>query len=195
MKTFAHYLTESQKTFKFKIKVAEELSDETLDKIERGLQMYKLVDISKPKRLPIQQNPVNFETLGAVEVNVMEVETAYPATIEQVKTVIETCGGIPAKHIFVHTEAQEQDIVRITADKDGKPLLMQDYEKSDEKVQELYGDENIKITLKALEDGKRKYEFEVNNKEKFASTNQIPQGVLSPVGSKQNKIPDPMKRK
>jgi hypothetical protein len=72
---------------------------------------------------------------------------------------------------------------------------MQDYEKSDEKVQELYGDENIKITLKALEDGKRKYEFEVNNKEKFASTNQIPQGVLSPVGSKQNKIPDPMKRK
>jgi copper(I)-binding protein len=195
MKTFSQYLTESKKTFKFKVKVAADLSDEQVSAIERGLQMFKLLDISKPKRLPIQENPVNFETLGPVEVSLMEVETAYPATIDQIKQVVHTAGKVAASHVFVNTESQEIDVVRISTDKDGKPLLLQDYEDSDEKVQELYGDENVKITLKSLENGKKKYEFELPNKETAKSSNDLPQGVLSPVGSKQNKIPDPMKRK
>lgn len=194
MKSLNEYLTESKKTYKFKVKVAKELSNEELNYVERGLQAYKLLDMSKPKRLPIQENPINFETLGPVEVHIFEVTTEYPCTPDQVKQLVSQCGKVPASHVFVNTEAQEQDAVRINFDKDGKPILLQDYEPSDPKVKELYGDENIKITLKNLEDGKQKYEFAVVNKEKASSTNDLPQGTKSPVGSVPAKFPDHVKR-
>lgn len=196
-KSLQHYLTESTKTFKFKVKIAtDEISEHQLSAVEQQLAAYKLVNISKPKRLPIQANPASFENLGAVTVHSMDVEVAYPATDVQIKEAIRLGCGCAGGHIFVGSEAQEQDTVRVDYDKkDGKAVLTQDYEKSDPKVKELYGDENIKIILKDFDSKKRKYEFEVINKEQVKSTNDLPQGMASPVGSKQNKLPDPMKRK
>lgn len=196
-KSLQHYLTESTKTFKFKVKIAtDDMSEHQLSAIEQRLAAYKLVNISKPKRLPIQANPASFENLGAVTVHSMDVEIAYPATDAQVKEAIRLGCGCAGSHIYVGSEAQEQDTVRVDYDKkDGKAVLTQDYEKTDPKVKELYGDENIKIILKDFDSKKRKYEFEVINKEQIKTTNDLPQGTASPVGSKQNKIPDPMKRK
>lgn len=195
MKSLTHYLTESSRTYKFKIKIAaDKLDDEQLNAIEQQLQAYKLVNISKPKRLPIQESPAGFEHLGAVTVQAMEAELSYPATDVQVKEAVRLGCRCPGNQIYVGSEVQEQDTLRLDLDeKDGKPILTQDYEKSDAKVKELYGDENIKIILKDFEGKKRQYEFEVVNKDSAKSTNDLPQGSLSPVGSKQNKIPDPYK--
>jgi hypothetical protein len=197
MKSLTHYLTESARTYSFKIKIAvDSLTDEQIDAIEQQLQAYKLVNISKPKRLPIQQNPLGFEHLGAVTVQAMEAELAYPATDVQVKEAVRLGCKCAGNHIYVGSEAQEQDTVRLDLDeKDGKPILMQDYDKSDPKVKELYGDENIKIILKDFDSKKRKYEFEVVNNTEAKSTNDLPQGKMSPVGSTQNKIPDPYKNR
>ena len=197
MKSLSHYITESVRTYRFKIKIAaDKLEDAQLDGIEQQLQAYKLVNITNPKRLPIQDNPAGFEALGAVTVHSMDAELAYPATDVQVKEAVRLGCKCAGNHIYVGSEAQEQDTVRLDMDeKDGKPILMQDYEKADPKAKELYGDENIKIILKDFDSKKRKYEFEVINRETAKSTNDLPQGELSPVGSKQNKIPDPYKNR
>ena len=196
-KSLQHYLTESTKTFKFKVKIAtDNISEHQLSAVEQQLAAYKLMNISKPKRLPIQSNPINFENLGAITVQSMDVELAYPATDVQVKEAVRLGAGCAGNHIYVGSEGQEQDTVRVDYDKkDGKAVLTQDYKKSDGSVKELYGDENIKILLKDFDSKKRKYEFEVINKDQVKTTNDLPQGNASPVGSKQNKLPDPMKRK
>ena len=196
-KSLQHYLTESTKTFKFKVKIAtDSLSEEQIATIETQLAAYKMMNMSTPKRLPIQDNPSSFENLGAVTVFCMDVELAYPATDVQVKEAVRLGSGCAGNHIYVGSEGQEQDTVRVDYDKkDGKAVLTQDYEKSDGSVKELYGDENIKIVLKDLAGKKRKYEFEVLNKDQVKTTNDLPQGTKSPIGSTQNKLPDPMKRK
>ena len=53
MKSFNEYLTESKKTYKFKIKAAGELPEGFEDKMERALNKYEVVKFSKGSTTPI----------------------------------------------------------------------------------------------------------------------------------------------
>ena len=64
MKSFRSYLVESEQTYKFRIKLANELSAETMDALETALEKYEVASISKPKKTPIQEHPMDFQTLN-----------------------------------------------------------------------------------------------------------------------------------
>lgn len=197
MKNYKQYLVESEKTYKFKIKVADDVTDEQVDDIEKCLQAFDVVSVSKPKRLPIQDNPAGFDGLGAVPVYILDVELKYPTTDEQLKVLVVRASKLPATHVLVTTEMQDEqeklNVLNITADEDGKPILTQDYPAADPKVKELYGDSAVKISLKDVDDKKLKYQYAKANKEKAQTTNDLKQGTSSPVGTTKNKIPDVMK--
>ena len=57
--------------------------------------------------------------------------------------------------------------------------------------QDLVAGARASSLLKELET--RKYEFAEKSKEKGKTLNDEPQGTTSPVGTKQNKIPSPVK--
>ena len=63
MKSFRSYLVESEQTYKFRIKMAEKCDDEKMDALETALQKYDMKSISKPKKTPIQEHPMDFQTL------------------------------------------------------------------------------------------------------------------------------------
>ena len=49
MKSFTTYLTESARTYDFRIRIACEMTDDVVNKIKSVLEAYKVESISKPK--------------------------------------------------------------------------------------------------------------------------------------------------
>ena len=65
MKSFKSYLVESEQTYKFRIKMAEKLRvTKRMDALEAALEKYDMKSISKPKKTPIQEHPMDFQTLA-----------------------------------------------------------------------------------------------------------------------------------
>ena len=78
MKSLKSYLVESEQKYKFRIKMAEKLDDEIMNQLETILEKYEVASISKPKKTPIQEHPMDFQTLNNAEVFIMDAELNYP---------------------------------------------------------------------------------------------------------------------
>lgn len=185
MKSFVEFLIESSKTYQFRVKVAGELTDEHIDRIENHMERFGLDSISKPKKTPIQKQPSGFgESVTNSEVNILEISTSYPATPQQIAAIMQEVTKFPESHVVVVNKDDPEEIAREVAADDKneeyKPLLANDYE--DEKTDAAFGDEYNSNFLKELET--RKYEFEAENKEKAKTTNDLPAGTASPIAGK-----------
>ena len=60
MKSFEQYLTESKKTYNFKIRVAGVVPEGFVDTMESALQKYDVINISAGKTTPIQETQIEF---------------------------------------------------------------------------------------------------------------------------------------
>lgn len=163
MKSFRSYLVESEQTYKFRIKMAEKCDDETMDALETALQKYDMKSISKPKKTPIQEHPMDFQTLQNAEVFIMDTELNYPVTAYQLYEYITQTVGIPASHLVIIDKDHPEEIAREEAVKDMDEEYvskLDDSEYSDaEKTnpEDSFGDKYNENMLKSLET--RKYEF------------------------------------
>ena len=159
MKSFRSYLVESEQTYKFRIKMAEKCDDETMDALETALQKYDMKSMSKPKKTPIQEHPMDFQTLQNAEVFIMDTELQYPVTAHQLYEYISQVVGVPASHLVVINQDNPEEIAREEALKEEgetyEPLLGSDYK--EQKQDSTFGDEYNENMLKSLET--RKYEF------------------------------------
>jgi len=159
MKSFRSYLVESEQTYKFRIKLACECSDETMDSLETALQKYDMKSMSKPKKTPIQEHPMDFQTLQNAEVFIMDTELQYPVTAHQLYEYISQVVGVPASHLVVINQDNPEEIAREEALKEEgeeyEALLGSDYK--EEKQDPTFGDAYNENMLKSLET--RKYEF------------------------------------
>jgi hypothetical protein len=157
MKSLKSYLVESEQTYKFRIKLANMLNDEMMDSLETALEKYEVASMSKPKKTPIQEHPMDFQTLQNAEVFIMDAELKYPVTAHQLYTYISEVVGVPASHLVVINSDHPEEIAREEAIKEEEyeALLGSDYK--DEKRDTTYGDEYNENMLKQLET--RKYEF------------------------------------
>lgn len=203
MKSFKAYLTESHKTYDFRIRMACEMTSEIEAKVKQALEQYKVESISKPKRLPIHESPL-FPNMGPVEINIFDVSICYPANDALVRNAIAECGCCPAANIRVTpTDSPFEAILdgKEMSNPDGKTVLSEPEMKTESPSADLVGDARIPSLIKELEET-RKYQYPdaAGGKEKdkqFQSqgtTNSLAQGTTSPVGSKQNKIPSPVKK-
>ena len=199
MKAFREYLAESKKTFDFRVRIANcELTDELIDRIERGLSQFDLNDMTKPKSQPIARTN-EFSQLGPVAREQFEVSVNYPATSEAVRFAIHQYAGIPITQIMVRSPGEDDSIADIesaTAEKPGEALLnKEELGGNDTDSQDHVGLNRISNLLKEL--GKEKNDpvaqTGINDailaksvhKEKAAKTTaDLPQGNTSPLGSK-----------
>lgn len=196
MKPFKAYLTESHRTYDFRIRLACELPDDLISKIKTVLEAYKLDSISKPKRLPIQETP-EFPNMGPVEVSVMEISLNYPCNDEQVRTLIAERAGINLACIKVNPtnspyEAALQGLEQSNkSSQPGESVLLQPDMVAEKVESDLVGNARIPNLIKELEET-RKYEYpEVAGGKSPAAktTNELPAGNASPIGTHKNKIP------
>lgn len=181
MKQFMQYLTESQRQFAFRVKIAGyELDADALDKIERCLGAYDLADISKPKRLPISHTN-EFPRLGAVQREVFDIKTNYPANPPMIAQAINNGTGIPVGNILVIDPLNDEVDTVIYDEKGEAVLTKEELPSGDKDAQNKVGQKRVLDFMKELETTKQ----EIAGKEKTddKSTNDLPQNnksVLKP---------------
>lgn len=152
MKTFKTYLQESVRTYSFRVRLADCACDgEQMDKIEQALSAFKLVDITKPKSMPVARSE-EFYKLGPVGRHTFDVVTAYPANPPQVQQAIHNCCGVPLSHIYVaNLMGDQMEALPISTSEEGAVLANSEYPKSDGKEQEHVGLKKVDSLLKELE--------------------------------------------
>ena len=197
MKSFKTYLTESHRTYDFRIRIAGELPKDFNNRLKTVLEAYNLVSSEAVKRLPIQESPL-FPNAGPVEVNVVDVKLQYPCTDDQLI-------GLIAEQFNMH-----QSCLRITPANSPFEAALEGKERSnpsgdvvltkEEMVavkpdKDLVGDARIPSLIKELEET-RKYEYSIpagGKGPEGKTLNTVPISSMSPIGSRQNKIPSPVK--
>lgn len=154
MKTYKEYLAESKRTFEFRVKIADcDMTPELREKIEQSLEAYKLVDISKPKRLPIERTN-EFSQLGPVERQQFDIKVEYPTVPEAVRQTIHACCGVPLCCIrVVNLAADEQEQDPVSNHEEGA-VLNNELPASDGKGQDAVGSKRVTSLLKELEKAK-----------------------------------------
>lgn len=196
MKNFLNYLEQSQKTYEFRIKIANIDPAEKLAMLESALDAYGLESLGKPKRLPLKESDVDFPNHGTVELYLMDAVLKYPCNEYQLRTIIAERAGIAQANIVIvptnHPEEQrrwnEDDSSDIKEYAQGESVLDKPYE--DNPLAKKAGDAyaSFNTILKELTELKLA-EAEGDKTPAAKTTNELPTGDKSPVGSNQNKIP------
>ena len=101
MSTFKNYLTESAKSYEYKIKVAGDIADDFASKLESALAKFEVANMSAGKKTPIMTLPLDFPALSNEQVTIFDVTTNYPASQRVMHEYLSDILRIPATHIVV----------------------------------------------------------------------------------------------
>lgn len=201
MKTFKEYLTESKKVYTFKIKVAGELPEKFEENLKTRLGRCNVLTLEKVASTPIQALPIDFPELKNQEVTVYEMACEYPVIAEEIKNEL-VAMDMCATHFRVKNAADPTEEYQASQNEllSDSALLTDDKYKEQGKVKQkdYFGADYNKSFLKDLEKASKARKKELGQKDvKGDATASGPDygssGAKSPVGSHQNKIPDPYK--
>ena len=152
MKSFLNYLKEDadKKKYAFKVKIAGDLPEHCEDVMETALQKYQVSKFTKGKSTPIQAELLEFPNMRNASMTVFEIELDYPTTSPVLAEIIATSCGVDRSCVRVRTPMEEMDLSQEAepSKKDDKPLLAQDYEKSNN--QSMYGEKYVSSFLKDI---------------------------------------------
>lgn len=205
MKSLHDYIAERNSNYSFRIKVARQNPKDIMEEIKNALNAYELVDITAPKSMPVQEHR-EFPKWGPCECWQFEATVAYPTTQVQIAQLLKERAGMQAEWVCVYGRQQADDNDAFEAyGKDHEGSLLLDSELKDVPGgQDLVGEKRKDSLLKELDDlmpMKEAHETGLSDPKLGArksppaqTTNQLPQGTKSPVGSQQNKLP-PLKGK
>ena len=101
MSTFKDYLTESAKSYDYKIKVAGDLDKDFASKLESALAKFEVANMSAGKKTPIMTMPLDFPRLSNEEVTIYDVTTNYPESPRVMHEYLSDLLRIPMTHIVV----------------------------------------------------------------------------------------------
>jgi hypothetical protein len=194
MKNFLQHLTDSRKTYEFVIKLADIDPADIMDRLTASLDAYGLDSLSKPKRLPIKANDIDFPSLPNVQLYLLDAVLTYPVNDAQLRAIVAERSAIPLSNIVVVPKNHPEQIWRWNANgeselrtfKKGEAVLDKPYEADSQGSAEASKAYSQCSFLKEL--SSPKYEIAGSEVSDGKTTNDIVTGDTSPVGSTQNKI-------
>jgi hypothetical protein len=153
MSTFKEYLSESVKTYEFKIKIAGDLPEGFDKAMKTALMKYDCASISKGKRIPIQESPLDFPEMKNTHVTIFDVACRYPVTTQSLTEYLSDQLMIARGGIRVRN-AREEEIIEDNLEglnrigTSTEAILNKPYET--ESAQDQVGDKKVLNFLKEL---------------------------------------------
>tara|TARA_E500000178_G_scaffold318293_1_gene339544 strand:+ start:332 stop:928 length:597 start_codon:yes stop_codon:yes gene_type:complete len=198
MSTFKDYLTESTKSYDYKIKIAGEPKDIDKNALETALQKFDLASMSAGKSTPIMTLPLDFPRLSNEQVTIFDVTTNYPESPRVMHEYLSDLLRIPMTHIVVKKPGEPteeyQDEMQV-AKKSEYANKLHDIEykdapkvNADEHTGDKYNMGLLKELLKDREENKDA------PKEKENTMSKEEQGTPSPLSKSTNPHPDPKRK-
>jgi hypothetical protein len=195
MKSFNDYLTESQKTYSFKVKVAGQVPEKFVETVKSRLEKYGCSKFSQVGSTPIQATAMDFPELCNVEVTMFEAECSYPVTPPEILLAIKNSVAISETHVRVRSARESEELDALALDnaqpsKKAKALLDDpDYKEAEKiKSKNYFGDDFNKAFLKDLQKSAKQRKKELGHKD--IKTTEITsdgpdfgKGSTSPIGS------------
>ena len=202
MSTFKDYLTESTKSYDYKIKIAGEPKDIDKNALETALQKFDLANMSAGKTTPIMKLPLDFPRLSNESVTIFDVTTNYPESSRVMQEYLSDVLRIPATHIVVRkpgepTEEYQNDME--VAKKSEYASKLQDIEMKDApkvNAEDYHSTKaNMGLLKELLKDRESKYEVEKGSDNKVQDTqSNEEQDTPSPLTKSTNPHPDPKRK-
>jgi hypothetical protein len=195
MKSLKDYLTESQKTYSFKVKVAGQVPEKFVETVKSRLEKYGCSKFSQIGSTPIQSTAMDFPELCNIEVTMFEAECAYPVTPPEILMAIKNSVAISETHLRVRNARESQELDALALDdaqstKKVKALLDDPEYKEAEKIKSknYFGDDFNKAFLKDLQKSAKQRKKELGHKDVKTTeiTSEGPdfgKGSTSPIGS------------
>jgi len=151
MRSFTDILTESKKTYEFKIGIAGELPEGCDGDMKTSLAKFDLVNLSAGKKTPIQERPLDFPQLHNMEVTYFEAEVSYPTTPDVLQEYIGKCCGIDQSHIIVRNTADPREEYQAPKSDEAYQAMLTTEDMGGENAQESVGNNRVMDLLKELE--------------------------------------------
>ena len=198
MSTFKDYLTESTKSYDYKIKIAGDSRSIDKNALETALKKFDLASMSAGKTTPIMTLPLDFPALSNESVTIFDVTTNYPESPRVMHEYLSDLLRIPMTHMVVRkpgepTEEYQADMQMGQKSEYANKLM--DIEMKDApkvKAEEHFGDKYNMGLLKELM--KTKAETKDQPKEKADAMSKEEKGTPSPFSKATNPHPDPKRK-
>lgn len=154
LKNFKAYLSESAKTYTFRIKIAGNISPTQEKEMQAVLSKFKVADFKTVGTTPIQAFPLDFPKIKFSEVCIYDVVLNYPVTQWEIHELLSTIMGISKDAIVVRSPNEALEEYQKPQEKrTGALLSTPDYkELVNAEFDEYYGDKYNSGFIKELND-------------------------------------------
>lgn len=139
MKNFIQYLSESQKIYEFRIKLANCDPADRLEKLKTGLAGYDVDSISAVKRIPIKANDIDFPSLRNCEIFILEAGLKYPVNSAQLRELVSESLGCPTAQVVVVPKNSPEEIWRWNAEGNSE---LREFKKGEDVLTQPFPDAN-----------------------------------------------------
>jgi hypothetical protein len=95
MKSFIKYLTESERTYQYRIKFCGDVDSDAMKMIKSKLDQFDPVKIGDLRTTPVQAIPTDFPNHRNESVSMFDVSFRYPAVEPQIKQICQLAGCDP----------------------------------------------------------------------------------------------------
>jgi len=185
MKPFAKYLTESEKTYNYRIKMVGDVPSMFVKELEGKLAQFDVVKMSKIKTAPVRKEIPDFPAFPNQPMSIVDVEFRYPAIEPQIKQLAQLLGMDPNRIVMntVPYEDSMNDESRKIGSENKDLLDKPDYPAPDAEQRALSKDYATGPYDHAVLKNAYRSNFTIagNKTPPAKTTNELPMGNKSPM--------------
>lgn len=185
MNTLAKYLAESQRTYRYRIKVVGDVPTGFWKELEKKCAQFDVVKTSDPRSSPVRKVVPDFPAFPNQSVSRCDVEFRYPAIEPQIKQLAQLMGFDPNRIVMNEISYEDSlDTEAAKIDSENKDLLKDtDLPPPDKQQRDLKKDYSAEPHDHVVLKNAYRSDFTVagGKTAPAKTTNQLPQGNKSPM--------------